>query len=195
MKTAHQYRTNGAVRAYHAEFPCHKALFTGEASSPLSHSSPPFQRNQSLSLSTWQSWGSGLTGKVAELRLLALVPAEMQNRIRRQLAPLSVTIDFLDQAAGWSRGTHGKPYQVALIPAMLPDLGWWSLWSEIVLLDPRPEIVVYAQHASFTLWSGVLEMGGYDVIVEPFTGNDLQGAVLRAAHSFVEGRRKALDLE
>jgi FixJ family two-component response regulator len=34
------------------------------------------------------------------------------------------------------------------------------------------------------LWSGVLEAGGYDVIVEPFSDSDLQNAVLRAAKSF-----------
>ncbi len=40
--------------------------------------------------------------------------------------------------------------------------------------------------ATFKLWSGVLEMGGYDVIVEPFTEEELQRAVTRAAQSFVE---------
>jgi hypothetical protein len=43
---------------------------------------------------------------------------------------------------------------------------------------------VYAHTASFQLWSGVLEIGGYDVIVEPFTDEEIQRAVLRAAKSF-----------
>jgi DNA-binding response OmpR family regulator len=46
--------------------------------------------------------------------------------------------------------------------------------------------LVYAHTASFQLWSGVLEAGGYDVLVEPFTAEELQGAVLRAAASFAE---------
>jgi hypothetical protein len=33
--------------------------------------------------------------------------------------------------------------------------------------------LVYAREATFQLWSGVLELGGYDVIVEPFSDNDL----------------------
>jgi hypothetical protein len=37
--------------------------------------------------------------------------------------------------------------------------------------------------AIFQLWSSVLESGGYDVIVEPFTDEERQGAVLRAARS------------
>jgi DNA-binding NtrC family response regulator len=132
-----------------------------------------------------------LTEKVDEVRLLALVPAEMQDQIRRQLAPIGVTIDFVDQATGLSQLVDSQiAYQVALVPAVLPDTGWWSLWAEIGLLDPRPEIVVYSQTTSFRLWSGVLEMGGFDVIVQPFTDKELQGAVLRAARSFKLGRPK-----
>ncbi len=123
--------------------------------------------------------------------MLALVPTEMRSQIRRQLTPLGVTIDFVDKTGDVSQRALGRTsYQVVLVPAVLPDTGWWSLWAEISLLDPRPEIVVYTHTASFRLWSGVLEMGGYDVIVEPFTDKELQGAILRAARSFRLGRAK-----
>ena len=59
-------------------------------------------------------------------------------------------------------------------------LGW------LALLNPRPELLVYSREASFQLWSGVLESGGCDVIVEPLSDEDLQDAVLRAARSFEE---------
>lgn len=122
-----------------------------------------------------------------KVRILALVPAEKQGQIRRQLAPLGTAIDFISKANELSHFTHsGAVYHVALLPAALPDNGWWSLWGEITLLNPRPEILVYAQTASFQLWSGVLEVGGYDVIVEPLTEEELQSAVLRAARSFKE---------
>jgi DNA-binding NtrC family response regulator len=121
--------------------------------------------------------------------MLALVPVEMQGRIRRQLASLGVVIDFVSEAVEVSQlALSQRPYHVALLPAVLPDNGWWSLWGEITLLNPRPEILVYAQKATFQLWSGVLEIGGYDVIVEPFTEEELQRAVTRAAHSFEERR-------
>jgi DNA-binding NtrC family response regulator len=124
-----------------------------------------------------------------EVRLLALAPLQMQGQIRRQLAPLGVTIDFISRAADVSHLVLNRAlYQVALLPAVLPDNGWWSLWGEIAVLNPRPEILVYAHRASFQLWSGVLEMGGYDVIVEPFTDDELQQAVARAAQSFAERR-------
>jgi DNA-binding NtrC family response regulator len=119
--------------------------------------------------------------------MLALVPVEMQGQIRRQLASLGVVIDFVSRAVDVSQlALSRRSYQVALLPAVLPDNGWWSLWGEITLLNPRPEILVYAHKATFELWSGVLEIGGYDVIVEPFTEEELQRAVTRAAHSFEE---------
>lgn len=126
-----------------------------------------------------------MTEKQDEVRMLALVPVEMQGQIHRQLDPLGVAIDFVNRAGELSQLALSRTsYHVALLPAVLPDTGWWSLWGEIALLNPRPEILVYAHTASFQLWSGVLEAGGYDVIVEPFTAEELQGAVLRAAGSF-----------
>lgn len=125
--------------------------------------------------------------KQDEVRILALAPADMQRQIRRQLASLGVTIDFINKAAELSHLVRsGSSYHVALLPAALPDNGWWSLWGEINLLNPRPEILVYAHSASFRLWSGVLELGGYDVLAEPFTDEEIQRAVLRAATSFRE---------
>jgi DNA-binding NtrC family response regulator len=125
--------------------------------------------------------------KNPEVRILALVPGEVQGQIRRHLAPLGVTIDFIAKAAEMSHlALSRNSYHVALLPAILPDNGWWSVWGEIALLNPRPEILVYAHNATFKLWSGVLEMGGYDVIVEPFTEEELQRAVTRAAKSFME---------
>jgi DNA-binding NtrC family response regulator len=122
-----------------------------------------------------------------EIRVLAMVPVERQGQIRRQLAPLGVIVDFIYKAAELSHlALSHASYHVALLPAALPDNGWWALWGEMALLNPRPEILVYAQTASFQLWSGVLEMGGYDVIVEPLSDDELQQAVTRAARSFAE---------
>jgi DNA-binding NtrC family response regulator len=126
-------------------------------------------------------------GKMDEIHLLALVRRERQAQIRRQLAAIEVSIDFISRVAELSHLAPSQSfYQVALLPAALPGNGWWSLWGEIALLNPRPEVLVYAQTASFQLWSGVLEAGGYDVLVEPFSAQQLQQAVIRAAVSFTE---------
>ncbi len=69
---------------------------------------------------------------------------------------------------------------------MLPDSDWWAIWGALALLDDRPSILVYARTASFELWSGVLEAGGYDGIVAPFNDEELKEAVMRAAESYEE---------
>jgi hypothetical protein len=45
---------------------------------------------------------------------------------------------------------------------------------------------VYSKTTSFELWMGVLESGGYDVIVEPFSIVELLEAVQLAASSVPE---------
>jgi DNA-binding NtrC family response regulator len=127
-----------------------------------------------------------MTDLESEVRVVALAPMETQVRIRRLLAPIGVAVDFITHAAELSRLARQNSYQVALLPASLADAGWWSLWGELSLLHPRPAVLVYAHRASFQLWSDVLEAGAYDLILEPFTDEELQGAVLRAAKSFEE---------
>jgi CheY-like chemotaxis protein len=120
-----------------------------------------------------------------KVRMLAVVPEEMQEGIRRQLSSLGMSPVFVSRAAELGHFVRsGEVYQIALLPAVLPDLDWWTVWGELALLNPRPAILVYAHSASFQLWSGVLEVGGYDVIVEPFTDEKLKEALLRAAESF-----------
>jgi len=122
-----------------------------------------------------------------QVRVLALVAAERQGEIRRQLAPIGVTLAFISRAPDLSQFPRDRNlFHVALLPAALPDSDWWAVWGEISLLNPRPAVLVYAHAASFQLWSGVLEAGGYDVIVEPFCDEELQGAVLQAAQNFKE---------
>jgi DNA-binding NtrC family response regulator len=130
------------------------------------------------------------------VRVFALASAEMQRELRRQLAPLRLTLLFIERAAELSYITRGQAsYHVALLPAALPDADWWALWGSIALLNPRPALLVYAHTANFQLWSGVLEAGGYDVIVEPFTDREIQGAVLRAAASFEERSQNEMGSE
>jgi DNA-binding NtrC family response regulator len=116
-----------------------------------------------------------------------MVARARQEQIRRYLAPLDMTVDFISKAVEVAHlALAENSYHVALLPAEVPENGWWSLWGEIALLNPRPEILVYAHKPSFELWSGVLEAGGYDVLVEPLAAGQVRQAVLRAAQSFAE---------
>jgi DNA-binding NtrC family response regulator len=123
-----------------------------------------------------------------ELRVLVVAPAAVQVEFQRLLAGLNATLIFVRRASDVSQLVPKQElFHVALLPPLTPEADWLALWNEICLLNPRPALLVYAHSANFHLWSAVLESGGYDVIVEPFTDEELQGAILRAARSLEDG--------
>jgi DNA-binding response OmpR family regulator len=121
----------------------------------------------------------------AHLRILLVVPAERRREITRQLAPLNAELVFAEPSGQTAeRIKEDDVFQVAILPASLADTAWWKIWGVLGLLNKRPAILVYAREASFQLWSGVLDSGGYDVIVEPFSDAEIRNAIRRAAESF-----------
>jgi DNA-binding NtrC family response regulator len=130
------------------------------------------------------------------VRVLAVLPEQMQPALLRQLAPLNLTVVCAERALEIARLiSQGAFFEVAILPAASSQAEWWALWGELCLIDPRPEILVYAQATSFQLWTGVLDMGGFDVIEQPFSDIEIQNAVLRAIDSFKErtGRNQSAE--
>ena len=121
------------------------------------------------------------------LHILLVVPAERRREIARQLLPLHARLVFANSSGQAEEAIDDDElFQVAILPAALSDTAWWNLWGMLALLTKRPAILVYAREATFQLWSGVLESGGYDVIVEPFSDVEIRNAVLQAAQNFEE---------
>ena len=121
----------------------------------------------------------------ANLRVLLVMPPERHREISRQLLPLNAQLVFADPSGRTEEPIKEDDiFQVAILPGTLTDTDWWKLWGVLGLLSKRPAILVYARDASFQLWAGVLESGGYDVIVEPFSDSEIRDAVCRAAESF-----------
>jgi DNA-binding NtrC family response regulator len=119
--------------------------------------------------------------------VLALIPREMRADLARQLASVDQTVAFIDRASElFALIQKRQVFSVAVLPASLPDADIWALWGELKLLSPHPEILLYARTANFQVWSGVLEAGGHDVLVEPFSADELLRAVLHAQKAFEE---------
>jgi DNA-binding NtrC family response regulator len=123
------------------------------------------------------------------MRVLAVVRRDMRVAIRHQLGGVGCDVTFIDGASELSALIRaGEVFSVVILPASLPGGEMWAMWGELSLLNPRPEILVYASRANFQIWSGVLEAGGRDVLVEPFSAEELQYAVLDAEKAFEERR-------
>lgn len=131
-----------------------------------------------------------------KVRILAVVSSDTEHLIQHQLHSLNISTVFVGNVEQLANSVRSdEVYQVAMLPANLPDgMDWWTIWGELALLSHRPAILVYAHTANFQLWSGVLEAGGYDVVVEPFTHERLKEAILRAAASFEVQRQSSTSM-
>jgi|SRR5271156_384393 len=118
-----------------------------------------------------------------QIRVLAVASGAMRQQLHRQISSFGMIPVVVSSASDLA--THirtGTSYQVVLLPSLLSDTeDWWAVWGDVAMLRPKPAILVYAHAANFQLWSGVLEAGGYDVIVEPLTDEKLMEALLRAS--------------
>jgi DNA-binding response OmpR family regulator len=127
-----------------------------------------------------------------DLRILAIVPPNRRAEFVEQLERLKAKILFIgDSVADASAIGEDDEFQVALLPGDLSDTNWWEVWGTLARLHQGPAILVYTRDPSFQMWSGVLDVGGQDVVVEPFSDEELQDAVLRAAKSFEERRKNS----
>lgn len=119
------------------------------------------------------------------MRLLALTRRERQADLERMPAPVGAELTFINGFDDFSDlSQEQKIFAVAILPASLPEADSWKFWRELRLLNPSPEILIYATRATFQLWSGGLDAGGRDVLIEPLSASELQDAVLDAAQAF-----------
>jgi DNA-binding NtrC family response regulator len=126
-------------------------------------------------------------GNSAVAKLLAVTSSGNRELLREKLAPLDsglVCVGTAEEIEELRR--EGQVFEVLLLPEAMSELEWWPLWGELSLLNPQPSILVYTRHPTFRLWTAVLDLGGYDVVSEPFGESEIKSAVTRAAKDYRE---------
>lgn len=124
-------------------------------------------------------------GDVAEGAILALVPHRMKFYLEALEAAAPCSLKQVSSIEEFVHISGEQSYEVILIPARgFTSEQWWSLWGSVNSMEPHPSILVYAIRSDFEMWSSVLEAGGYDVIVAPFTETKLRFALQSAAQEF-----------
>ncbi|NYF53477.1 hypothetical protein [Tunturiibacter gelidoferens] len=118
--------------------------------------------------------------------VLALIPYDMQRSMRYLVNAVVGVLTICDNADDFAQHSRQKIYAVALIPASLPTQEWWTLWGLLSTMEPQPSILVYTLSSDFPMWSAVLEAGGFDVLVAPFTEVNLRTAVESATNYFYQ---------
>ena len=127
----------------------------------------------------------------AEVEVLALDPRPMQGYMEELEVASPGNLRSVASIEELALASVEKLYAVTLIPATgFSSEEWWSLWGCINGMEPRPSLLVYALRSDFEMWSSVLDSGGYDVIVAPFTAEKLRRAIQAAAAEFVRKREE-----
>jgi len=122
-------------------------------------------------------------------RILALVPYEMRDSMQALESTAAGDMKQVSSIEELIDSSVEGIYAVALIPATgFTSKQWWSVWGCVHGMEPRPSILVYALQGDFELWSSVLDSGGYDVVVAPFTAEKLSRAIAAAAAEFLRQR-------
>jgi DNA-binding NtrC family response regulator len=76
---------------------------------------------------------------------------------------------------------------VTICDTEIEDGGWQALLADLQRRAHPPNLIVSSRLADERLWAEVLNLGGYDVLVQPFD----RGEVLRVAHmAWMDWRQK-----
>jgi DNA-binding response OmpR family regulator len=82
---------------------------------------------------------------------------------------------------------------VHVVIANLDTLEWKDLLRDLQQVTPSPLLVVTSRVADDYLWAEVLNMGGYDVLAQPFDRNEVERVMASARRHFdVKPARAAL---
>jgi DNA-binding NtrC family response regulator len=125
--------------------------------------------------------------------VLALVPVQMQEYLHELEVAGEGNIRRATSIAEFDSASAEQSFAVALIPAtgFAPE-EWWSIWGRLNMMEPPPSILVYALHSDFEMWSSVLNAGGFDIIVAPFTAAKLRDGIQAALLHFKDQARNRL---
>jgi DNA-binding NtrC family response regulator len=77
-----------------------------------------------------------------------------------------------------------SPVQVVLAEANLPDWSWKKVLGDIRRLAPAPQLIVTSRTADDSLWSEVLNFGGYDVLAQPLVRDEVERVIASARRHF-----------
>jgi DNA-binding response OmpR family regulator len=89
-----------------------------------------------------------------------------------------------------------NPVHVVLAESDLPNWNWKKVLNDIRRLSPPPQLIVTSRTADDYLWAEVLNIGGYDVLPQPFERDEVERVVASAHrhHGFPPARAAAVSI-
>ena len=80
-----------------------------------------------------------------------------------------------------------NPVQVVITESELPDWNWKHVLRDLRRMTTTPpQLVVTSRTADEHLWAEVLNVGGYDVLAQPFEADEVERVVASAYRHFAQ---------
>jgi DNA-binding response OmpR family regulator len=76
------------------------------------------------------------------------------------------------------------PVQVVIAESDIPNWNWKRVLKDLRNLANPPQLIVTSRTADESLWSEVLNVGGYDVMSQPFDEYEVQRVIASAHRNF-----------
>ena len=85
------------------------------------------------------------------------------------------------------------PLRIVICETALPGCGWKGLLDQLRDMAQPPMLIVTSRLADDSLWAEVLNLGGYDVLVQPFEREEVVRVIGAASRRFdSQGGRQAV---
>ncbi len=84
------------------------------------------------------------------------------------LRPAGWAVDTAHTCAEALQSLAIEPASVVIVERYLPDGDWKTLRNQLMRMELSPRLIVTSRLADERLWSEVLNLGGFDVLAQPF---------------------------
>src|ERR1700678_351027 len=79
---------------------------------------------------------------------------------------------------------ESNPVQVVIAKSDVPNWSWRGVLTDLRRLTKPPQLIVTSRTADELLWAEVLNIGGYDVMAQPFEQYEVERVIASAHRHF-----------
>ena len=117
-------------------------------------------------------------------------PKDARN-LARMLSSMPLTFEHVKDVEQARAKLLENGYGVILTEATLPDGIWLDVLGLARQTSPETEVIVTDPLADARIWSEVLNLGGYDMLAQPFYAPEVQRILSNACTRIPQARRAA----
>jgi DNA-binding response OmpR family regulator len=103
------------------------------------------------------------------------------------LRPAGWAVDTAYTCAEALRSLSVEPASVVIVERYLPDGNWKTLRNQLMRMEFPPKLIVTSRLADERLWTEVLNLGGFDVLAQPFCATETLRCVNSACSKALAG--------